>query len=382
MTTIDHPPARSNPTAATSTEAGPSPTMAAITQSRYGTAETLDLRTIGRPTPESDEVLIEVVAAGIDRGTCHLVSGTPYLIRLAGFGLIRPKNPVPGFDVAGRIIAVGAEVTRFAVGDEVFGIARGSLAQYAVAKQDTLVAKPDRISFEQAAVSAISGGTALQALTDVGQVEPGHRVLIIGASGGVGSFAVQLAKALGAEVTGVASTRNQELVRSLGADHTIDYTTTDATGGAERYDLILDIGGRTSLSRLRRALTSTGTLVIVGGEGGNRITGGVGRQLRALALSPFVAQRLTTFVAREDHVLIERLTAFLEAGSVIPAIQARYPLDEAPAAIDLLAGGRASGKSVIVIGSTPAPAPTPTETTATAQISNQNQNQTNQGDLR
>lgn len=378
MTTIDHPPTTTEPTAtpnqvpAPATGDQPGTTMEAITQYRYGSADVLGLSTIERPTPEADEVLIEVEAAGVDRGTCHLVSGTPYLIRLAGFGLLRPKQPVPGFDVAGRVVAIGADVTRFAVGDEVFGIARGSLAPYTVAEQDKLVAKPAHLGFEHAAASSISGGTALQALTDVGRVQPGQRVLIIGASGGVGSFAVQLAKALGATVTGVASTRNQELVRSLGADHAIDYTTTDVTKGDERYDLILDIGGRTAVSRLRRVLHSAGTLVIVGGEGGNRITGGIGRQLLALALSPFVSQRLTTFIASESHTLLERLTSFLDDGSVVPSIQARYPLDQAPTAIARLEAGHGSGKSVIVIGSDQNP------TTGPSQASTD----TNQGDLR
>lgn len=323
--------------------------MLAITQDRYGTPDVLALDTIERPTPRAGEVLIEVAAAGVDRGTCHLVSGTPYLIRVAGFGLTRPKNRVPGLDVAGRIVALGADVTRFALGDEVFGIAKGSLAQFAVADQDELVARPPALDVEQAAVSAVSGGTALQALTDVGQVEAGQRVLILGASGGVGSFAVQLAKAFGATVTGVASTRNVELVLALGADHVIDYTVEDATTGTERYDLILDIGGRTELTRLRRALTPTGTLVIVGGEGGNRITGGVGRQLRALLLSPFVAQRLTTFVSSGHHAVIERLLSHIQSGAVTPAIQTRSPLAGAPEAIAALDAGRASGKSVIVI---------------------------------
>jgi len=324
-------------------------TMRAITQDRYGSADVLGLEIVDRPTVGPDEVLIDVHAAGVDRGTCHLMTGTPYLIRLAGYGFTRPKNKVPGLDVAGRVVAVGDRVSRFAIGDEVFGIARGSLAEYATAHQDKLAHRPANATLEHVAVAAVSGIAALQALTDVGNVQRGQRVLIIGASGGVGSFAVQLAKAYGAEVTGVASSRNIELVRSLGADHVVDYTVEDFTATGHRYDLILDTGGRNKLSRLRKALAPTGTLVIVGGEGGNRITGGVGRQLRAMLLSPFVGQRLTTFISTEHYSFIERLADHIEAGDVTPEIGARFSLDDAPRAIDQLDAGRGRGKSVILI---------------------------------
>jgi NADPH:quinone reductase-like Zn-dependent oxidoreductase len=331
------------------------PEMRAITQDRYGSIRVLALGIVGRPAPEPDEVLIEVAAAGVDRGTCHLMTGTPYLIRIAGYGLTRPKNKIPGLDVAGRVVAIGGDVTRFAVGDEVFGIADGSLAEYATASEDKLAHKPANLTLEQAAVTAVSGITALQALTDVGGVEPGQHVLIVGASGGVGSFAVQLAKALGAEVSAVASTRNLDLVRSLGADHVIDYTQQDFTATGQRYDLILDIGGRNSISRLRSALAPAGTLVIVGGEDGNRITGGVGRQLRAMMLSPFVGQRLATFISTEHYSFMERLAAHIKAGEVIPAVQGRFALTDTAQAIDQLNAGRASGKSVIVIHDTEEP---------------------------
>ena len=324
--------------------------MDAIVQDRYGSADVLDRARVARPTPKPDQVLVEVVAAGIDRGTCHLMTGTPYLIRIAGFGLTKPKNRIPGSDVAGRVVAVGADVTRFVPGDEVFGIASGSLAEFAVAKEDNLVAKPSGVSFEQAAASAISGVTALQALVDVGRAEPGQRVLIIGASGGVGSFAVQLAKALGTVVTAVASTRNVDFVRALGADHVVDYTARDVTEIDEPFDLVLDIGGRNSIRRLRSVLTSTGTLVIVGGEGGNRFTGGVGRQLRAMVLSRFVKQRLTTFISSEDHSFIERIAAYIESGAVTPSVHATFPLADATGAIDQLDRGQATGKTVIIIG--------------------------------
>ena len=325
--------------------------MRAIVQRSYGSADTLELQTVDRPAIGADEVLIEVHAAGVDRGTWHLMTGTPYLVRVAGFGLTKPKQPVPGLDVSGRVIAVGSAVTRFAPGDDVFGIARGSLAEHAVASEDKLAHKPSRATYEQAAVSAVSGITALQALTDVGKLQAGQSVLVIGASGGVGTYAVQLAKALGAEVTGVASTSKTNLVRSLGADHVIDYTREDFVDGGRRYDLIIDIGGRNSISRLRGVLARRGTLVIVGGEGGNRVTGGIGRQLRAMLLSPFVRQRLTTFISTEDHPFIARLGEFIESGDVVPSIGQRFALEDTAAAIRQMETGTASGKSVIVVRS-------------------------------
>ncbi len=336
-------------TAAGHVEAGTDEQMRAITHDRYGSADVLQLTSVARPTPKPDEVLIEVVAAAVDRGTCHLMTGTPYLIRIVGFGLTKPKQRIPGLDVAGRVVAVGTDVTRFAPGDEVFGIAHGSLAEYTTADQDKLVAKPANLTFAQAAASAVSGITALQALTDVGGAQPGQRVLIVGASGGVGSFAVQLAKALGTEVTAVASTRNLEFMRSLGADHLVDYTAEDFTATNQRYDLIVDIGGRNTISRLRRVLTTTGTLVIVGGEDGNRITGGVGRQLRALMISPFIKQRLTTFMSTDHYSLMERLADHIATGAVTPAVQVRYALADAATGIEQLDAGEATGKTVIIV---------------------------------
>ncbi|MFT7474478.1 MAG: NADPH:quinone reductase-like Zn-dependent oxidoreductase [Verrucomicrobiales bacterium] len=323
--------------------------MQAIVQDRFGSADVLKLETIERPTISDHEVLIEVHAAGVDRGTEHLMNGLPYLIRLAGYGFTKPKSRVPGLDVAGVVVEVGTAVTRFSLGDEVFGISNGSFAQYAAATEDKLALKPANLNFEQAAVAAVSGGTALQALTDVGDVKPGQRVLVIGASGGVGTYAVQLAKALGAEVTGVASTAKLDLVRSLGPDHVIDYTQTDFADGSERYDLVLDIGGRTSVRRLRSVLTKKGTLVIVGGEDGNRITGGIGRQVLAMALSPFVSQRLTTFIGSESYKLMERLATFMTSGQLVPVIGQRFELEELAEAMRKLEAGRATGKTAIIV---------------------------------
>jgi NADPH:quinone reductase-like Zn-dependent oxidoreductase len=326
-------------------------TMKAVTQRAYGSAEVLDLASIERPTIAADEVLIEVVSAGLDRGVWHLMTGLPYLIRIMGYGLTRPKNPVPGMDVAGRVVEIGRDVTRFAVGDEVFGIGSGAFAEFAAAKESKLVHKPDNVSFDHAAVSAISGITALQALTTVGRLEAGQHVLVVGASGGVGSFAVQLAHALGATVTGVVSTPKLDAVRTMGADHVIDYTRENIDDGGQRFDLIIDTGGRNKLSRIRRALTPTGTLVIVGGEDGDRLTGGIGRQLRAAALSPLVSQRLTFFVSSESADHIGALADHLAMGNVTPVIGQRFSLDEVPAAIEAMQAGTLTGKTLITVTS-------------------------------
>src|SRR5438876_7910062 len=249
--------------------------MKAIVRDAYGSAEVLRHAEIDKPVLGEGGVLVRVHAAGLDQGVWHLMTGTPYAMRLAGFGIRAPKNPLLGYDVAGRVEAVGARVTEFRPGQEVFGTCRGSFAEYAVARADRLVPKPDNVSFEQAAAVPISGFAALQAVRH-GGVRPGQRVLIIGAGGGVGTFAMQIAKADGAEVTGVCSTAKVGLVRSIGADHVIDYTRQDFADGRSQYDLILDIGGNSPLRRLRRALTPKGTLVIAGGEGGKWT--GVGRQ--------------------------------------------------------------------------------------------------------
>ena len=321
--------------------------MHAIVQDAYGPADGWHAAEIAVPVIADEEVLVKVSAAGLDRGTWHLMTGLPYLGRLA-FGVRKPKDRVPGRDLAGMVVAVGSSVRRFAVGDSVFGVGRGSFAEYATAREDKLARKPANVTFEQAAVVPISGLTAIQAVRDAGRLQAGQRVLIVGASGGVGSYAVQLAKAFGANVTGVCSTPKIDFVRSLGADRVIDYTKDDFSGGSQHYDLIVDIGGNATLSRLRRALTDKGTLVIVGGEGGGKLTG-MGRQLRALMLSPFVSQRLTLLVSKENSADLERLTELIETGAVTPAIDRTYPLDEAVDAMRHLVAGQAQGKIAIAI---------------------------------
>jgi NADPH:quinone reductase-like Zn-dependent oxidoreductase len=322
--------------------------MQAIVQDSYGSADVLRSARIDRPEIADHEVLLRVHAAGLDRGTWHLMTGTPYLMRIIGFGFRRPKNRVPGVDVAGTVVAVGSAVTKFEVGDEVFGMSRGSFAEYAAAREDKLAHKPASCTFEQAATVGISGGTALQALT-AGRVQAGQRVLIIGASGGVGSFAVQLAKAAGAEVTGVCSTNKLDLVTNLGADRVVDYTREDFADGVHHYDLIIDIAGNSTLSRLRRALTPTGTAVIVGGESKGNLTGGIDRQLRAMILTPFVSQRLTGLASKERASDLEVLAGHITVGAVTPSIDRTYPLDQVPEAMRHLAAGKVKGKTAITI---------------------------------
>ena len=322
-------------------------TMRAIVHDRYGDSDVLRLDRIARPTPAAGQVLLRVHAAGLDRGTWHLMAGKPYAARLV-VGLRRPRNPVAGKDVAGTVVAVGAGVTRFAVGDEVFGIGIGTFAEYTAAREDRLVRKPAALPFAQAAVVPVSGITALRAVTEVGRVRAGQRVLILGASGGVGSYAVQLAKAAGAEVTGVASTAKLDLVRSLGAEHVLDYTRDDFADGAHTYDVIVDIAGNPSLSRLRRALTPTGTVALVGGEDAGKLTG-MRRQLRGAALSPFVRQRLALVSPQERAGHIERLAALIEEGTVTPSVDRTYPLERAPEAMRHLEDGKVRGKVAITV---------------------------------
>ncbi len=324
--------------------------MKAIVRSAYGSTDTLALADIPRPEIADDEVLVRVHAAGVDRGVWHLMAGLPYPIRLAGYGLRAPKNPVLGMDLAGVVEAVGKDVTRFKPGDEVFGIGKGTYAEYASALERKLAPKPANLTFEQAAVVPISGSTALQAVRDHAKVQAGHKVLITGASGGVGSYAVQLAKVFGAHVTGVASTTKVDLVRSLGADEVLDYTHEDFAAGGPRFDVILDIGGNAALSRLRRSLVPKGTLLIVGGETDGRWLGGFGRTIRALMLSPLVGHSLRNMLNSENHEDLLALTELIEAGKVTPAMDRTYPLSEAPKAIRYIEEGHARGKVAISVG--------------------------------
>jgi len=334
----------------TSTASAPSAvtTMRAIVQEGYGDADVL--HPAERPLPRAlrdDEVLVRVHAAGLDRGTWHLMTGTPYAVRLA-MGLRRPRQPVPGLDLAGTVAAVGSAVTRFAVGDEVYGIGTGTFAELALAKEGKLAARPASLSPVQAATVPVSGITALQAVCDLARVRAGQRVLVTGASGGVGSYAVQLAVAAGAEVTGVCSAGKADLVRSLGATHVLDYRSDDFAAGPHRFDVIIDIAGNASISRLRRALTPTGTAVLVGGEGAGRITG-MSRQLRGLVVSLFTRQRLTMRVPKERAADLERLTALIDSGQVTPSVGTTYSLERAPEAMRELVAGNVRGKVAITI---------------------------------
>ena len=321
--------------------------MRAVIQQRYGGSEQLSIADIPAPVAGPGDVVVRTRAAGVDRGTWHLMSGQPYAVRLM-FGLRRPKHPVPGRDVSGVVAEVGTDVTDVSVGDEVMGTADGSFAELALVPRSRVASKPDGLSFEESAVLPVSGLTALQAVRDSGRVKPGDQVLVIGASGGVGSYAVQIATAYGAEVTGVSSGAKADLVRTLGATRVIAYTREDLDDGT-RYDVILDIAGRRPLRQLRRLLTDRGTLVILGGEGGDRWLGGVHRQLAAIALSPFVRQRLTSMISKESAEDMAELTQLVEQGQVRPLLERTFELQEAAKAIDHVAAGHARGKVAITI---------------------------------
>jgi NADPH:quinone reductase-like Zn-dependent oxidoreductase len=325
--------------------------MQAIVQDAYGSTEVLALRDIDKPVSKENQVLVRVEAAGLDRGVVHVMTGLPYLIRLLvpSLGLRKPKVPVLGMDLAGRVEAVGQQVTRFRLGDVVFGWTdTGAYAQYTAVPQDHLAPMPANLSLEQAAAVPISGFAALQAVRDEGAVQPGQTVLVIGAAGGVGSFAVQLAKAFGAEVTGVAGPAQLDLVRSIGADDVIDYTRQDVTDGARHWEVIVDTAGHRSLSRLRRALTRRGTLVIVGSEGRGRLLGGFDRQLRALVVSRFVGQRLRMLSSKPGQDDLQTLRELLEAGKLTPMIGRTYPLAEVPEAIRQMMHGHGGGGKVVI----------------------------------
>jgi NADPH:quinone reductase-like Zn-dependent oxidoreductase len=317
--------------------------MKAIVHDSYGSAEVLRSRDIPKPVIGDDDVLVRVHAASVHVGDWILMTGSPFVMRFAT-GLRKPKNSVPGTDIAGTVEAVGKNVQRVRPGDDVFGWGDGAFAEYVAAKEDQFVAKPANLTFEQAAAVGVSATTALQLLRDNGKVQPGQTVLINGASGGVGSFAVQIAKAFGAEVTGVTSTKNVDLVRSIGADHVVDYTKDDFTRTAGRYDLILDNVGNHSMARTRRALKPTGTLI---SNGGGHAGGKLGRTLRTMLVSKFVRQQASPSLKTQNHDDLVALKALVEAGQITPVIDGTYPLSETRKAIERVASGRTRGTIVI-----------------------------------
>lgn len=326
---------------------GGAATMRAVVRDAYGSADVLAVEDVPVPAVPDDEVLVRVGAAGLDRGAWHVMTGLPYPVRLAGFGVRRPKERGLGMDVAGEVVAVGGKVVGLEPGDLVYGIGRASFAELTLASPKKLAAAPSSLTAEAAAAVPVSGLAALQAVRDHARVWPGDSVLVVGASGGVGTLAVQIAVAAGAQVTGVCSTEKADLVRSLGAD-VIDYRTTDITDDGRRFDVVIDVGGNRPISVLRRVLTPQGRLVIVGGEHGGKWTGGLGRQLRAAALSPFVRQRLGSFISRERSDDLEHLAELLESGQVAPVVDSVVALDGVADAMRALEAGRIRGKVVVV----------------------------------
>jgi NADPH:quinone reductase-like Zn-dependent oxidoreductase len=322
--------------------------MRVITYTEYGPPDVLQFTEVAKPDPKDDEVLIRIRAASVNPLDWHYMRGTPYLVRIPA-GLRKPKATRLGVDMAGQVEAVGKNVTHFHPGDEVFGACKGAFAEYVCTSKGILVLKPANVTFEQAAAVPIAAFTALQGLRDKGQIKPGQKVLINGASGGVGTFAVQIAKLSGAEVTGVCSTRNVDMVRAIGASHVVDYTQEDFTRSGQRYDLIFDSVGTHSLSDIRRVLTREGTLVLVGGPDKGRWLGPLTGLLEVLVLSRFVSQRLVPFLAHlsKDDLIVMR--EFLEAGKVTPVIDRSYPLSDVPEAIRYLEEGHARGKVVITV---------------------------------
>lgn len=322
--------------------------MAAVKAPRYGSPEVLELSRVRRPTPGKGEVLVEVAAAGLSRAALHLLTGTPYLLRLAGFGLRRPKHPV-GIELAGTVVALGPGTTRLQVGDEVFGYGKGTCAEYAVSKEEKLAIKPRALPLPQAAALVDSASTALQAVRDHAEVHAGQRVLVLGASGGVGSYAVQIAAGLGAEVTGTASAAKVDFVRSLGATAVIDHHAADPLAVDRPYDVIIDIGGRRPVAAMRSALSADGTLVIVGGEGGGNLTGGFQRQLLAPIRARRSTQRVKTFVATEHHRYLDDLATMVAAGTIVPPIDQTHPLANTAKGLDRMAAGLIRGKDMVIV---------------------------------
>ena len=321
--------------------------MKAIVQDEYGSADVLRSEDVAKPVAGRGEVLIRVMAASAFIGDWHVMTGTPYAIRLVS-GLAKPKQRIRGQDVAGVIEAVGDEATAFHPGDEVFGVGNGTFAEYATARTDRVAPKPANLGFEEAATVPTTGCTALQGIRDVGKVQSGQSVLVIGAAGGVGSFAVQIAKAFGAHVTGVSSTSKVELVRSIGADEIIDYTREDVVDGTRRYDVIFDTAGNRDVSYLRQAMTPRGTLVLAGGEGAGRWLG-MGRVVRAKAMSLFVGQKMTNFLSRPKAADLTALKELIEADKIKPVIGSRFPLGEVPTAMAEIGAGHGRGKVVITV---------------------------------
>lgn len=321
--------------------------MKAVIQSEYGPAD-LRIENVPRPEIGDDEVLVEVHAASIHAGDALMMQGRPYVFR-AGTGLRRPRTATPGFDLAGTVVSVGPDVTRFRAGDEVFGEGKSSLAEYARAKESRLALKPTNLTFEQAAVLTVSGLTALRAVRDVGNVQSGQSVLIVGAAGGIGTYAVQIAKAMGATVTGVCSGGKADLVRSLGADHVIDYTQEDFTASDQKYDFILDNVGTTSLSDMRKVLAPEGTLIPNSGTSGGQWFGPIPTMVRAMATSPFVSQNIRLFVSIPNEADLDALVDLVESGDVVPVVGATYPLDDAQQAFSELTSGHATGKVAITV---------------------------------
>jgi len=329
------------------------PHMKAVVYTNYGSPDVLEIRDVKKPVPNDDQILIKVRAAAVNPLDWHFMEGTPYIMRAMGVGLRKPKDPRLGVDYAGQVEAVGKNVTQFKPGDEVFGGRTGAFAEYVCARADRAIAlKPANITFEQAASVPIAAITALQALRDKGKVHAGQKVLINGASGGVGTFAVQIAKSFGADVTGVCSTRNLDLVRSLGADHVIDYTKEDFTKGDERYDVILDNVGTQPLSGFRHTLQPKGICVMIGGGGPNDggLIGPMGRPVVALLMSPFISQKMGMMMAELNKQDLTILGDLMQSGKVKPVIDRTYPLSQIAEAMRYLEAGHARGKVIITVG--------------------------------
>jgi NADPH:quinone reductase-like Zn-dependent oxidoreductase len=321
--------------------------MKAIVQDEYGPPEVLQVSDVARPTPADDQLLVRVRAASVGAWDWHDVRGDPLVMRLTGMGLRKPKRPVLGKDMAGEVVAVGHKVSRFKPGDAVYGECGETFADYTLAEEDDLARAPSSLSFVEAAAVPIAGATALLGLRDQAQLQAGEKVLIVGAAGGVGTFAVQIATSMGAQVTGVCSTESTELVRSLGADHVIDYTTEDFFDRGERYDVVFQIAGNASAWACRQALTSKGRLILCSGDGGGRVFGPIARIAAAMLLSPFIGQKVRVYVAKAGTENLDALTEMIDRGDVAPVIDATFPLGDAAEAVRRFGHGHGPGKIVL-----------------------------------